>query len=96
MACGHQSEMDIESASHEAAAKLAQELGQFTLDSSPVLTAKTPKFTRKYSLRELEIQQTIGKLLKRINSRAHNTHTHANNKKRERWGYKALLVSSGY
>ena len=41
-------------------------LGQVTLDpkleasnTSPVLTAK-PKFTRKYSLRELEIQQTIG------------------------------------
>ena len=63
MACSHQAEMDIESASHEAATKLAHELGQFTLDSSPVLTAKTPKFTRKYSLRELEIQQTIGKLL---------------------------------
>ncbi len=41
-------------------------LGQVTLDpkldgsiNSPVLTAR-PKFTRKYSLRELEIQQTIG------------------------------------
>lgn len=36
---------------------LAHHLGQVSLDSSPVLTAKT----RKFSLRELEIQQTIGK-----------------------------------
>ncbi len=35
---------------------LVKQLGQFSLESSPVLTAKT----RKYSLRELEIQQTIG------------------------------------
>ena len=41
---------------------LVHQLGQFSLDSSPVLTAKTPKFARKYSLRELEIQQTIGKM----------------------------------
>jgi len=46
---------------HEATA-LAIHLGKVQLtDSSPVLTAKTPKFTRKYSLRELEIQQTIGR-----------------------------------
>lgn len=29
-------------------------------EASPVLTARTPHFSRKYSLRELEIQQTIG------------------------------------
>ena len=50
-------ENDLGSAGAEA---LAHHLGQVSLDSSPVLTAKTPKFTRKYSLRELEIQQTIG------------------------------------
>ena len=43
-----------------AALDLAHHLGQVTLDSSPVLTAKAPKFSRKFSLRELEIQQTIG------------------------------------
>lgn len=52
------------SAHEEAGAALAHDLvhqlGQFTLDSSPVLAAKAPKFSRKYSLRELEIQQTIG------------------------------------
>ena len=36
---------------------LVHQLGQFSLDSSPVLATKTP---RKYALRELEIQQTIG------------------------------------
>ena len=40
---------------------LARHLGQVSLDSSPVLTPKPTKFTRKFSLRELEIQQTIGK-----------------------------------
>lgn len=50
---------------HEAAGAalahdLVHQLGQFSLDSSPVLTPKTPKFARKYSLRDLEIQQTIG------------------------------------
>ena len=45
-----------------SALDLAHHLGQVSLDSSPVLVAKTPKFTRKYSLRELEIQQTIGEL----------------------------------
>ena len=45
------------------AQELVQQLGQFSLDSSPVLPAKVPKFTRKFSLRELEIQQTIGWLL---------------------------------
>ena len=43
-----------------AALDLAHHLGQVSLDSSPVLTAKTPKYSRKFSLRELEIQQTIG------------------------------------
>ena len=46
----------------QQAAALAHHLGQVSLESSPVLSAKTPKFTRKYSLRELEIQQTIGEL----------------------------------
>lgn len=45
-----------------SALDLAHHLGQVSLDSSPVLTAKSPKFARKYSLRELEIQQTIGML----------------------------------
>lgn len=40
---------------------LVHQLGQFSLDSSPVLAAKVPKFSRKYSLRDLEIQQTIGR-----------------------------------
>ena len=49
------------SSGEQAATHLAQKFGQsLNLDSSPVLTAKAPKFTRKYSLRELEIQQTIG------------------------------------
>ncbi|XP_064393943.1 cAMP-dependent protein kinase catalytic subunit PRKX-like [Halichondria panicea] len=43
-----------------SALDLAHHLGQVSLDSSPVLAAKAAKFTRKYSLRELEIQQTIG------------------------------------
>jgi len=47
---------------HEATA-LAIHLGKVQLtDSTPVLTTKPPKFTRKYSLRDLEIQQTIGEL----------------------------------
>ncbi len=45
-----------------SALDLAHHLGQVSLDSSPVLAAKAAKFTRKYSLRELEIQQTIGEL----------------------------------
>lgn len=52
------------SAHEEAGAALAhdlvRQLGQFSLNSSPALTAKAPKFARKYALRELEIQQTIG------------------------------------
>ena len=56
------------SAHEEAGAALAHDLvhqlGQFSLDSSPVLPAKAPKFARKYSLRELEIQQTIGECSK--------------------------------
>lgn len=52
------------SAHEEAGAALAHDLvhqlDKFSLDSSPVLSAKVPKFSRKYSLRELEIQQTIG------------------------------------
>ena len=51
-------EKDSDSAGAEA---LVRHFGQVSLDSSPVLTAKTPKFARKYSLRELEIQQTIGR-----------------------------------
>ena len=42
---------------------LARHLGQVSLDSSPVLTPKPTKFTRKFSLREMEIQQTIGKVI---------------------------------
>ena len=53
---------DFTDQGHEATA-LAIHLGKVQLtDSSPVLTTKPPKFTRKYSLRDLEIQQTIGKL----------------------------------
>ena len=52
------------SAPEETGATLAHDivhqLGQFSLDSSPVMATKAPKFARKYSLRELEIQQTIG------------------------------------
>ena len=44
------------------ATDLAKHLGQVSLDSSPVLGPRVPKVTRKFSLRELEIQQTIGKL----------------------------------
>ena len=58
------STMTTTSAHEEAGAALAHDLvhqlGQFSLDASPVLAAKAPKFARKYSLRELEIQQTIG------------------------------------
>ena len=42
------------------ATELAHHLGQVSLDSSPGLTPKVPKYTRKHSLKELEIQQTIG------------------------------------
>lgn len=38
---------------------LVQQLGQVRLEPNPVLAAKS-KYARKYSLRELEIQQTIG------------------------------------
>jgi hypothetical protein len=55
------STMNTTSAHEEAGAALAHDLvhqlGQFSLDPSPV--AK-PKFARKYCLKELEIQQTIG------------------------------------
>ena len=44
------------------AADLAIHLGQVSLDSSPVLP-KPAKFARKFSLRELEIQQTIGEAI---------------------------------
>lgn len=56
---------------HEAAGAalahdLVYQLGQFSLDSSPVMAAKVPKYARKFSLRELEIQQTIGWLVARL------------------------------
>lgn len=61
------STMSTTSAHEAAGAALAQDLvaqlGQFSLDSSPVLPTKAPKFARKFSLRELEIQQTIGRCL---------------------------------
>ena len=69
MAYGQQADMtDLSSTSSQAAAggadlDLAHHLGQVSLESSPVLTAKTPKYTRKFSLREMEIQQTIGESL---------------------------------
>ncbi len=60
---GASSDLQISSQAHTASAlDLAHHLGQVSLDSSPVLTAKAQKFTRKYSLRDLEIQQTIGML----------------------------------
>jgi hypothetical protein len=43
-----------------SATELARHLGQVSLESSPILSAREPKFARKFSLRELEIQQTIG------------------------------------
>ena len=67
MAYGQQADMtDLSSTSQPGPAgadlDLAHHLGQVSLiDSSPVLTTRTPKYTRKFSLRELEIQQTIGK-----------------------------------
>ena len=69
MAFGQQADMtDLSAATpsdspgpSSGAADLARHLGQVSLDSSPVLTPKPAKFTRKFSLRELEIQQTIGK-----------------------------------
>ena len=74
MAYGQQADMtDLSSTSSSTAAAgaqsggadldLAHHLGQVSLESSPVLTAKTPKYTRKFSLREMEIQQTIGESL---------------------------------
>ena len=39
---------------------LARHLGQVSLDSSPVLGPREPKVQKKFCLRELEIQQTIG------------------------------------
>lgn len=51
-----------------AASELARHLGQVSLESSPILSgagsragSREPRFARKFSLRELEIQQTIGK-----------------------------------
>ena len=41
-------------------AELAHHLGQVSLESSPVLTSRASRRTEKYSLRDLEIQQTIG------------------------------------
>lgn len=66
MAYGQQADMtDLSSTAQPGPAgadlDLAHHLGQVSLDSSPVLTPRAPKFTRKFSLRELEIQQTIGK-----------------------------------
>lgn len=43
-----------------SATDLARHLGQVSLESSPVLTPKEPRYARKFSLRDLEIQQTIG------------------------------------
>lgn len=45
---------------------LVHQLGQFSLDSSPVLASKVPKFARRYTLKDLEIQQTIGLVLRAI------------------------------
>ena len=42
---------------------LVHQLGQFSLDSSPVIT---PKVSKKFFLKDLEIQQTIGRLLFRL------------------------------
>lgn len=39
---------------------LAKHLGQVSLDSSPVLAPREPKIQKKFNLRELEIQQTVG------------------------------------
>ena len=44
------------------ATDLARHLGQVSLESSPVLSHKETRYARKFSLRELEIQQTIGEL----------------------------------
>ena len=47
-----------------AASELARHLGQVSLESSPILSgagSREARYTRKFSLRELEIQQTIGK-----------------------------------
>ena len=44
------------------ATDLARHLGQVSLESSPVLSHKETRYARKFSLRELEIQQTIGVL----------------------------------
>ena len=66
MALGQPADMTDLSATTEppgpssGAADLAIHLGQVSLDSSPAMTPKPAKFTRKFSLRELEIQQTIG------------------------------------
>ena len=35
-------------------------IARLSLDSSPALAPKEPRFARKFSLRELEIQQTVG------------------------------------
>lgn len=35
-------------------------IARLSLDSSPVLAPKEPRFAKKFSLRELEIQQTVG------------------------------------
>ena len=48
------------SSSLMSTAELAHHLGQVSLESSPVLSSRASRRTEKYSLRDLEIQQTIG------------------------------------
>lgn len=76
MACGgemtdltqiEEDEEEEESMQHQpttsdsmSATELARHLGQVSLESSPILGPREPRYTRKFSLRELEIQQTIG------------------------------------
>lgn len=69
MAFGQQADMtDLSVASEPpgpssvAGDELARTLGQVSLDSNPAMTPKPTKFARKFSLRELEIQQTIGEI----------------------------------
>lgn len=60
---------DLTEDGEQMATDLAKHLGQVSLDSSsPVLSSREPRTAGKYSLRELEIMQTIGMCYRVIKS----------------------------
>ena len=58
MACGEEM---TDLTEEEGAQPLMGAIARLSLmDSSPAMAPKEPRFARKFSLRELEIQQTVG------------------------------------